>query len=231
MSWVTFIWAVVFGACATMALPHLVIGLKGRAWENLFFVVAALAVAGIAFGELAIMHSRTTEEIGRAMQWTHVAVFFLSVGVIGFIFSYFGTGRLWLGIVAGAARLVSLVINFASPPNLNFREITGLRHFDFLGDTIAMPEGVINPWTRVGELSSLLMLAFVIDASISLWRRGSADGRRRALVVGGSITLFIVLPRGWRRWVLNSVMTSCVRRKRRVSCASMKARYGKAMYE
>jgi len=28
MSWVTFIWAVVIGACATMALPHLLIGIK-----------------------------------------------------------------------------------------------------------------------------------------------------------------------------------------------------------
>jgi len=88
------------------------------------------------------------------------------------------------------------VINFAEPPNLNFREITALRHFRFLGETIAMPEGVINPWTRLGELSSLLMLAFVIDASITLWRRGSSEGRRRAVVVGGSITLFIVLAAG-----------------------------------
>jgi hypothetical protein len=113
MSWVTFIWAVVFGACATMALPHLVIGLKGRAWENLFFVVAALAVAGIAFGELAIMHSRTTEEIGRAMQWTHVAVFFLSVGVIGFIFSYFGTGG--SGLESWQVRRDSLVSSSILP--------------------------------------------------------------------------------------------------------------------
>ena len=196
MSWVTFIWALVIGACATMALPHLLIGMKRRAWENLFFALAALAVAGIAFGELAIMHSRTTEEIGRAIQWTHVPIFFLVLGIVGFVRSYFGTGRLWLGIAACVARLVSLVINFAFPPNLNFREITALRHFDFLGETIAMPEGVASPWTRLGELSSLLMLAFVIDASLTLWRRGSAEARRRAVVVGGSITLFIVLAAG-----------------------------------
>jgi two-component system sensor kinase FixL len=179
-----------------MALPHLLISMKRRAWENLFFAIAALAVAGTALGELAIMHSRTTEEIGRAQQWTHFAVFFLVLGIIGFVRSYFGTGRLWLGIAACLARLVSLIINFAFPPNLNFREITALRHFDFLGEKIAMPEGVANPWTRLGELSSLLMLAFVIDTSLTLWRRGSAEGRRRAVIVGGSITLFIVLAAG-----------------------------------
>ena len=170
MSWVTFIWALVIGACATMALPHLLIGIKRRAWENFLFAVAAVSVAGIAVGELAIMHSRTTEEIGRALQWTHLPVFFLVLAIVGFVRTYFGTGRLWLGIAACGARLVSLVINFAFPPNLNFREITALRHFDFLGETIAMPEGVASPWTRLGELSSLLLLAFD-DVLCSLWRR------------------------------------------------------------
>ena len=153
-------------------------------------------MAGIAAGELAIMHSRTTAEIGRAQQWTHVPVFFLVVAIAGFVRLYFGTGRLWLGAAACAARLLSLVVNFACPPNLNFREVTGLREFDFLGETIAMPEGVTSAWTRLGELSSLLLLAFVVDASITLWRRGASADRRRALVVGGSITLFIVLAAG-----------------------------------
>ena len=197
MSSVTFIWALVIGACATMALPHLLIGLKHGAWENLLFAVAALAVADIAGGELSIMHARTTEEIGRAQQWTHLPVFFLVVAIAGFVRLYFGAGRLWLGAAACGVRFVSLVINFASPPNLNFREITELRQFRFLGETIAMPEGVASAWTRLGELSSLLLLVFVIDASITLWRRGSTENRRRAIVVGGSITLFIVLAAGW----------------------------------
>ena len=115
MSWVTFIWAMAFGACVTMALPHLFIGLKGKAWENLFFALAALAVAGISFGEIAIMRSRTPEEIGRAIQWTHLPLFFLYLGIIGFVGYYFRTGRLWLGIAACGARLVTLVINFAFP--------------------------------------------------------------------------------------------------------------------
>jgi len=93
-------------------------------------------------------------------------------------------------------RLVSLVINFAFPPNVNFREITGLRHVNFLGDTIAMPEGVESPWTHLGGFSSLLILAFLVDAAMALWRRGGRQDRRRAAVVGGSLTLFIVLAAG-----------------------------------
>jgi len=179
-----------------MALPHLLIGIKRKTWENLFFAIATLSVAGIACGELEIMHSRTAEEIGRAIQWTHLPVFFLVLAIVGFVRFYFGTGRLWLGIAACVARLVSLVINFAFPPNLSFREITSLRQFSFLGETIAMPEGVVSPWTHLGELSSLLVLAFVVDASLTLWRRGTSEDRRRAVVVGGSITLFILVAAG-----------------------------------
>lgn len=196
MSWVTFIWALVIGACATMALPNLIVGLKSLARENLFFVLAALAVAGIACGELAIMHARTIEEIGRAQRWTHLPVFFLIVAIAGFVHFYFGTGRPWLGIAACLARLVSLAINFAAGSNLNFREITALRPVNFLGETVVTPEGALNPWTRLGELSSLLLLIYVIDASITLWRRGNAEGRRRAAVVGGSVAIFIVLAAG-----------------------------------
>ncbi|HEV2842989.1 MAG TPA: PAS domain-containing protein [Chthoniobacterales bacterium] len=176
-----------------MALPHLLIGIKGRTRENLLFAAIALAVAGIAFGELAVMHSQTTQEISRALRWTHVALFVLFVGVVGFVRSYLGTGRLWLGLAICVVRALMLIINFALAPNANFREITGLRHLDFLGETVSMPLGVLGPGTTLGQLSSLLMLAFVIDASLTLWRRGSAEGRRRAMVVGGSITLFFLV--------------------------------------
>jgi hypothetical protein len=114
-----------------MALPHLFVGIKRRAWENLLFTVAALGVAGIAFCELDIMHSRTATEIGRALRWTQVPLFVICVGIIGFVGAYFGTGRRWLGITAIGARLVALAINFIFPPNLNFREITGERKYRY----------------------------------------------------------------------------------------------------
>jgi two-component system, LuxR family, sensor kinase FixL len=196
MSMVTFIWGVAIGGCLTMALPHLLIGVTQRAWQNLFFVVAALSAAGIACEELAMMHSTTAEQIGRAQQWVHLPVFFLAVAIVGFVHLNFGTDRLWLGISACVVRFATLVINFACPPNLNFRVVTGLRHLDFLDETVATPVGVPNPWTHLGEFSSLLILLFVVDATFTLWRRGARRDRRRATLVGGSLTLFIVAAAG-----------------------------------
>jgi two-component system, LuxR family, sensor kinase FixL len=196
MDWVTAIWAMLIGGCVAMALPHLLIGIWQRRGAHLFFVLAAAAVIGIAICETLMMRAGTVDQFARAQQWTHVPIFFLVVALVGFVRLYFHTGRLWLGMIACAVRFLSLIINFAFPPSLNFREITALRHLHFMGEIVSVPVGVSSPWTRLGELSSLLLLVFVIDASISLWRQGRVENRRRALVVGVSIAFFILLAAG-----------------------------------
>jgi len=208
VSWVTVIWSMVVAVCLTMAVPHLVICLRERCNRvNLLFALAAIAVAGIAVGEFAMMRAETPAQIGKLQQLTHLPIFVLVVALVGFVRSYFGIGRRWLGYAAIAIRLVSLAINFAYPPNLNFREVTGIRHLHFLGETVSTPLGVISPWTRLGELSSLLVLVFVLDASVTLWRQNKPEGRRRALVVGGSIVVFILLAAGVSALIHARVLT------------------------
>ena len=141
------------------------------------------------------MHSRTPGQIGRNVQLFHVPVFLLFVATVGFVHFYFGSGRLWLGLSACLVRFFALLLNFGLPPNLNYREITFLRQLDFLGETVAMPAGIASSWTRLGQLSSLLLLAYVIDASLILWRRGNPENQRRAALVW-SITVFILLAAG-----------------------------------
>src|SRR5437667_5464413 len=197
MNWVTIVWSMSAAVSLTLGTIHFVVWLEDRKMRaNLFFALAAVAVAGIAVGEFAMMRAQTTEQIGRAQQWGHVPLFILVVAIVGFVRLYFGTGRLWLAVAACAARAVSLVINFAWPPNLNFRQITGVRRVEFLGQAVSIPEGVGSSWTHLGELGSLLVLAFVVDASVALWRQGKPESRRRAVVVGGSITAFIIIAAG-----------------------------------
>ena len=73
----------------------------------------------------------------------------------------------------------SLVLNFVFTPNLNYREITGLLHVSFLGETVAVAEGIPNPWMLIGQLSLLLFVIFVADAAITVWQRGD---RRQARI-------------------------------------------------
>src|SRR5262249_2940964 len=91
-------------------------------------------------------------------------------------------------------------------PNLNYREITSLRHLPWWGgETVSVAVGVPNPWILVGMLSVLLLLIFLVDATIIVWRRGD---RRRALMVGGSAISFITLSLGISALVLSGVIRS-----------------------
>ena len=94
MNWITVIWSMVAGASLAMALPHVLIAMRQRgAWVNLLFAIAAVAVAGTAMAEMAMMYAKNTQQIGRAIQWVHVPVFVLVVAIFGFVRLYFGTGR------------------------------------------------------------------------------------------------------------------------------------------
>src|SRR6266700_6337700 len=191
MNWVTIIWAMGAGACLTLALMHLVVWWKDRtARANLVFSVMAIAVAAFAALELALMRAETPEQFGVALRWMHVPAWVIVASLIGFVRLYLKAGRRWLAWTVVAVRTLSLILNFAFSPNINYREITGLRHIPFLGESVSVAEGVPNSWMLVAQLSLLLLVIFVTDATIAVWRRGD---RRQALVVGGSIMLFVVV--------------------------------------
>jgi PAS domain S-box-containing protein len=163
---------------------------------HLLFVILAAAVVATLSGELALMRASSIEQFVRVLQWRHVSIFVTFVAIVGFVRLYFDTGRWWLGIAACTVRFACLAINSASPAGLNFREITALRPVPLLDDTVTAPVGVVSPWSHLSELSALLLLSFVVDASISLWRRGNPVDRRRTVIVGGATALFIVVATG-----------------------------------
>ena len=101
---------------------------------------------------------------------------------------YLRAGRLWLLVTVVGLRTAAVLLNFLTGPDLNYRAITGLRHIQFLGESVAVGRGVPNPWQLVGQVSIYALVIFVADAAITVWRRGD---RRRAIVVGGSIVFFL----------------------------------------
>jgi len=84
-------------------------------------------------------------------------------------------------------------VNFLVGLNLNHDVIHGLRPIQFLGSTVMTADAVFSQRTKIGELGTLLLLAFVVDAGLRLWRRGGTDARRTALVIGGSMAAFVTM--------------------------------------
>lgn len=194
MSWVTIIWSMTAATCLTLAGVHLLVWLRARdSWINVLFTVCAVAAAAHAGFELGMMRATTTEQYGAALRWSHLPGAVLVVALVWFARLYLRAGRLWLAWLVCGLRTLALALNFVFSPNLNFREITSLRQIPWWGETVSIPIGMTNPWTLIGQLSSLLLLIFVVDASITAWRRGD---RRRALAMGGTLSLGIIAAAG-----------------------------------
>src|SRR5439155_8058929 len=194
MSWITVVWSVGRGACLTLALMLLVVWWKDRTSRaNLIFAVMAVAVAVLAALELAMMQAETPREFGIAVRWLHVPAWVIIVSLVIFVRLYLRAGRQWLAWAVIGVRTLSLILNFVLSPNINYREITALQHVSLLGESVSAPEGVPNPWALLPQLSLLLLVIFVADATIAVWRRGE---RRQALMVGGSILLFTLAGTG-----------------------------------
>ncbi len=191
MSHVIIIWSAVASACLTLAAMHLLVWCRKRTeWANLLFALTAVGTAGMAYCELWMMRAETPGSFATALRWLHVPAWALLVSLVGFIRLYLRTGRSWLAWSFVGLRTFSLLLDFLVGQNLNYREVTRLRHIPFFGESVSVAEGVSNPWMLVGQLSLLLLVIFVADATIAVWRRGH---RRQALVVGGSAVFFVLV--------------------------------------
>lgn len=189
MSWVTVIFSMTASACLTMALIHGFIWWRQRdAWANLLFMLAAIGTAAYAGCDLLGLRAESPTQFAATIRWAHVAVWVIILPLAGFVQLYLRAGRIWLLWSVCALRTVSLFLNFLTGQNLNYREITSLRHIPLLGESVSIAQGVPNPWMFVGQLSLWGLVVYVVDAAITAWRRGE---RRLAVVVGGSIVFFL----------------------------------------
>jgi len=188
MSWVTIIWSMTAAACLTLAAIHFLVWCQRRtAWAGLLFTLTSTATAALAGCEFWMMRAQTPQEFGTSLRWLHVPTWVIVLSLVGFVRLHLRAGRVWLAWSICALRTLALLLNFLVGQNLNYREVTALRHIPFLGESISVGAGVSNPWMLVGQLSLVLWLVFVTDAAITVWRRGD---RRQALATGGSIALF-----------------------------------------
>ena len=181
----------VASACLTLAVIYFLVWWSNRtAWANLLFAMTAVSTAAFTLCELRQMRAGTPGELLSAMRWTHVALLGLLVSTAWFVTFYLGAGRRWLAWTVSGLRVFYLLVAFLIWGNVNYLEITSLRRMPFLGDSVTVFEGIRNPWMLFGYATMVLILIFVADASVTAWRRGE---RRKALMIGGSVELFLLL--------------------------------------
>lgn len=194
MERVTAIWSAVSGACLMLALMHLVIWFRNRSsWANLWFFIATLGVVGQAACELVTMHTRSPEIYAAGIRYAHLVYLLTASGILGFVHCQFGTGRIQLLGLAVGLRVLAIVANFTTGQSLHVAEVRSIGQMTFLGDRVTvLGDWVPNRWVMLGQLSSLVLLVYLVDASLRLWRTRSDEGKRRALLLGGSLSFFIL---------------------------------------
>jgi len=156
----------------------------------LVFSCSAVAAAAISAFELWMINARTVEQYQLLLRWIHVPTWVLTISFVAFVRLYLNAGRRWLAWSIYALRTLILICNFSFPLGINFKTITTIRHFSWAGEMVSVPVGVPNPWGLLSQISLFLLLLFLIDAAIAVWRRGD---RRRTLLVGGSMIFGAIL--------------------------------------
>ena len=190
MNWVEVAWIMMAAASLTLGVIHLFVWLRQRSqYAHLLFFV--LTVSATTFGafELAMMQAQSPASYASALRWAHVPLTVGVLSIVWFVHFYFDAGRLWLAYATSGFRLLALGLNFMTGVNLNFREVYSLDQVMLWGGAVVSgPVGVANPWVIVAQITNVLLVAFVVDASITLWRRGGPDARRRAASCAAAIT-------------------------------------------
>ena len=195
MSYVTIVWSVIAASALVLGVLHTLVWiLDRRSYANIAFAVVAYAAMSIAWIELGMMRAMTPAEWGSLVRWYQAPNFCLIVGTVAFVRLYLGTGRLWLMWTVIALRAAILVINFAVEPNFNFEHISNLVRIHFLGEDVsALGDAITPPRQWMATATTVLSIWFVSDASLASWRRGTAEGRRKALMIGGAVAFFFAL--------------------------------------
>jgi PAS domain S-box-containing protein len=174
----------------TLAGVHGYVWVRERqAMASLMFCLVALSTAGMAGCELWMMGSSSPETFETALQWFNFLRWLMTLALVGFVHFYLGSGRAWLGWTVCGLRTLGLGLNFLLDPNIYYSEIQDVRRISFLGEVVSVAEGIPNPLMLVGQLSLLLLAAYLVDATLTGYRRGD---HRRALNVGTSMVFFVL---------------------------------------
>ena len=181
LSWVTVAWSAAISASLTLALVNLLVWARDRtSLSHLLFATASVANAVFGVIEFAMLRASVPDRLAVLLRWAYLPFFVTFCCLIGFVRLYLDAGRPWLAWAAiGTGGLSAVVLNLLSPGSLRFTAIERAIPVRFLGETVSVPGGVPNPWVRVGQVSGLLFLAFVVDAGTRL---AAAHGRRWTLL-------------------------------------------------
>lgn len=177
-------------ASLTLAGIHGFVWIRRRtALDSLAFCILAAGTAGMAGCELWMMHLNVLEDYGTALQLYNFLRWLVTIALVVFIHFSLKAGRPWLEWTVIGTRTLGLVLNFIVSPAVYYTSLEEIRRIPFLGSVVSVVDGIPNPLTIVGQLSLLLLAAYLVDTTLRSYRLHSPN---RALRVGLSSVFFVL---------------------------------------
>ena len=179
-------------ACFMLAFVHLMLWLRGL--RKLDYLITAAMATAAGFNVVLEMLMLLTTDVDQYiffMRINTITIFVVLMSLLWFIRVYLHAGSRWLLGVIVLLWIVNLVINFLSQGGAVFSEIEAIGQSEaFWGEPFSHPIGIVHPLKIWSDIASLLILIFLTQATWQAWHR---ERRKRAIVVGGSSILFILL--------------------------------------
>ncbi len=193
MSILTMAWSMTAAACCLLGLMHLILWLKlGRFSVYMLSSLMAFSAGAVSILELNMLTTESLDTYRTLIRLLNIAIFMTLVPMVWYFHLSYKAGRLWLVFTITLLWSIGLLANFFSAHSLTFNEIIALKQYvTFWGETFSVPVGSENPWKYLTDIASLLILIYIADASLMLWRRGKHE-RKSAAIVGGGVIFFIV---------------------------------------
>jgi signal transduction histidine kinase len=194
INWLTLLWGMVAACLLTLAAINLVLAARLHGTEargHLLFAAIAISAAATGGVELLLAHAQTTDLYGSLLLAVHIPIGIMVLAIPWFVLLLFRAGRPWLAIASNVVWAAALIVNVLSPSSRIYASITSIERIPAIGGgEFSWATGVPHPLRWVGQAGVLLVLAFVVDSAIELWKRGEI---RRAAVVGGCLAASVAL--------------------------------------
>ena len=203
LHWIDFIWLAIGCNAALLGVIHLSIWWRQRHQVmHGAFALLSFSVTASATTEWLAMRAQSAADYAFWFSWTHAAMLPIVAVMVIFV-GTLGPSRNWLAVAVIATRVAATIANFLTGDSLGFSEITALRPIPLWGgDSIATPIGVINPWLALGQLSVLLLIAFIVDVIAALRRLPPSSERARKLRIALAVLFFVLAAVGWNLSVM-----------------------------
>ena len=188
----TVAWSMSSAACLMLGLTCVMLWLRDpRRGTYLLAAIMALAAGASAMTELSLSRAPDIAAYERIIDLQVLLIFVLLTSLVWFIYAFLGTASRSLAVLISLLWVVHVAAQYLEPHGAVFTQVTGLDRLTLpWGEQFVLARGIPSPWKYFADAASLLIVIYVLHASVRAWRRGA---RRRVAVIGGAFGLFMIV--------------------------------------